>query len=118
MEEIDLREEYEYYMKSIIGDWIAMQAEEPRFLVVWESGIDRYYEGMLFDELYYKYIKIGGEVWEIFDHHQVDDIEDFCKLVKEIDGTIRFHTIFWNGAKCLGEVIETELDNGKNIENI
>jgi hypothetical protein len=71
---------------------------------------ENYEEGELFSEFYEKYFQVKGRVWEVFDHEESDDDDTFCKLNMNGDGTITFHTRFYNGGTCMSEMVEDELE--------
>lgn len=69
-----------------------------------------YYERVLFDEFYDKYLKIKGICWEVFEHEDRGDADDqFCQLHDNGDGTFSFHTRFYNGGTGLSEMLADEL---------
>ena len=78
-----------------------------------ENGQDEseYEEGELFSEFYEKYFHVKGRVWEVFEHEEFGDDEDmFCRLHDNKDGTLSFHTRFYNGGTCMSEMVEDELE--------
>lgn len=81
-----------------------------------ENGQDEedYEEGELFSEFYEKYFHVKGRVWEVFDHEESDDDDTFCKLHDNGDGTLTFHTRFYNGGTCMSEMVEDELEHLPN----
>lgn len=57
---------------------------------------------------YYKYTRIGNDVWELFDHFKSENL-DHANLINNNDGTYTLSTTFYNGGTCLSEIIEEEL---------
>ncbi len=60
-------------------------------------------------DLYEKYFFVNGEIWESFDHTELDGDEDIYQLTPNPDGTLSFVMRFYNGGTCLSECIEEEL---------
>jgi hypothetical protein len=60
--------------------------------------------------LFEVYFFVNEEIWEIFDHIELDEDKDINKLEKNGDGTISFVLQFYNGGTCLSECIEEELE--------
>lgn len=57
---------------------------------------------------YYKYTRVGDDIWELFDHIESDDL-DHANLINNNDGTYTLSTTFYNGGVCLSDIIEEEL---------
>jgi len=57
---------------------------------------------------YQKYIIHNNDLYEVFDHKEVE--EDDCELKSIGDDTYEFRMAFYNGGTCLGECIGWELD--------
>lgn len=55
---------------------------------------------------YLKYFFIGDEVYEMFDHTELEDGGDIDILTPNSDGTYSFVMQFYNGGTCLSEMIE------------
>ncbi len=70
---------------------------------------DDYDKEQLFDEFYEKYLKINNEIWEVVEHEDLDDEDMFCRLSRNSDGTVSFHTRYYNGGTCMSEMIEEAL---------
>ena len=65
---------------------------------------ENYEEGSLFED-YKKYFDVNGKVWEVVEHKELGDEDDmFCKIHDNKDGTLSFHTRFYNGGTCLSEM--------------
>lgn len=67
---------------------------------------------VLIDEFCFEsnYMKIGDQFYRCeFEVEYETDIDDLCDVDRNIDGTIEFHTIHYNGGGSLEEVIESGL---------
>ena len=64
--------------------------------------------------LYEKYFFVNGEIWEAFDHIELDADDDIYQLTPNEDGTLSFTMRFYNGGTHLSECIEEELEKLKN----
>lgn len=87
-----------------------------RYDIVKEKAIDKMGDlyddvDMMIDEFCCEsnYTKIGNQFYRCeFEVESEKDI-DLCDVDKNIDGTIEFHTIHYNGGGSLEEVIESGL---------
>jgi hypothetical protein len=52
---------------------------------------------------------VNGEIWEAFDHIELDADDDIYQLTLNEDGTLSFTMRFYNGGTHLSECIEEEL---------
>jgi hypothetical protein len=73
------------------------------------------YSHQLMDEGYNRFVITNNFIYEIIESVEMDDDGDFIELGQNDDGTINFHTQFYNGGTCLSEVLVDELE--KTIEN-
>lgn len=71
------------------------------------------YKNDLFNEFSKKYIKHGDDIYEMIDYENLEDEDSFCRINKNEDGTLSFHTRFYNGGTWLGEMIEYGLNKFK-----
>lgn len=60
------------------------------------------------DEYCEVYFVVNNNIYEVIEHIELDD-EDGCTLYHNVDGTISFNTMFYNGGTCFQEMIEYEL---------
>ena len=74
------------------------------------KSLENYDEGELFDEFYEKYLKINGQIWEVFDHVEKDPYDASCTLNDNGNGTFSFDARFYNGGTCLSEMIRDGLN--------
>src|ERR1035441_2741349 len=58
-------------------------------------------ESNLFGDLGEKYIEVDGKIWEVFDRQDHGDEDSFCRLTPNPDGTLSFHTRYYNGGTCM-----------------
>ena len=56
-----------------------------------------------------KYFIVGGQIWEVIEHIEVEEGEDINIMIPNPDQTITFVQQFYNGGTCLGEIIEEYL---------
>jgi len=75
-----------------------------------KGGKREYYEGILFDDFYDDFIKVGEELYEVIEKIEIDPYDYYCNLVEHEDGTISFSTRYYNGGTCLSEMVEDELN--------
>lgn len=68
------------------------------------------YEELLCDELCDKYIIIEDVLYKL-DYDEKSNYDYFAEAELNRDGTISFHTMFYNGACCLNEAIEDAVSN-------
>jgi hypothetical protein len=52
---------------------------------------------------YEKYFVVKKELWETFDHKEIED--DIDEFTLQPDGTIHFVAQFYNGGTCLSEIV-------------
>ena len=52
---------------------------------------------------------MNGEIWEAFDHTELDADDDIYQLTLNEDGTLSFVMRFYNGGTNLSECIEEEI---------
>ena len=64
-------------------------------------------------DLYETYFFVNGEIWEAFDHTELNDDDDIYQLIPNEDGTLSFVMRFYNGGTNLSECIKEELKNLK-----
>jgi len=55
-----------------------------------------------------KYFKSEENVWEVFDHIESKDLDNF-RISNNNDGTYTFSTMFYNGGTALSEILEEEI---------
>jgi hypothetical protein len=63
-------------------------------------------------DLYEKIFFVNGEIWESFEHKELDD-DDIYEMEQNEDGSISFTMRFYNGGTCLSECIEEGLEKLK-----
>lgn len=73
------------------------------------------YSHQLMDEGFNRFVITKNFIYEIIESVEMDDDGDFIELGQNDDGTISFHTQFYNGGTYLGEVLADELE--KTIDN-
>lgn len=61
------------------------------------------------DYLYDNDIQIINNVYYYVDAINVEDVNDFCEVTKNKDGSYEVFTSFYNGGTCLSEVLEEAL---------
>jgi hypothetical protein len=61
------------------------------------------------DKYYKKYFVVKGDLYEFVEHEEIENFDTFCTLTPNEDGTISFHSTFYNGGTCLSEMLEDEL---------
>jgi hypothetical protein len=71
------------------------------------------FEEFFRDNHYEEFFFVDDEIWEIFDHTELDD-DDIYEMTPNPDGTVSFTMRFYNGGTCLCECIEEGLANLKN----
>lgn len=93
-----------------IEDWAQNIAEE----LGYELG-DFYdsYKELVFDELYFRYVFVGDEVYEIIEDKEISE-EDIEILTPEGNNTYSFTMQFYNGGTCLNEMLENAIKRAKN----
>lgn len=68
-------------------------------------------KGNLEDDYYDDYFEVDGKLWEVIEHEEMGDEDDmFCRLHDNKDGTISFHTRFYNGGTCFSEMVTEALE--------
>jgi hypothetical protein len=65
-------------------------------------------------DFYETYFFVNGEIWEAFDHTELDADSDLYQLTPNEDETLSFTMRFYNGGTNLSECIEAELKKLKN----
>lgn len=88
-------------------EWCEMKCRE-----MGKTEIDLYnhsWEEQLRDTAYQKYFFANGEIWQAFEHRELDDT-DLYELIPHEDGTVSFAMQFYNGGTCLTECIEEQLE--------
>lgn len=82
------------------------------------TTIDKYYntwKETFFDNVSYKkYFVVGEDVWEAFEHTELEDGDDVEIITSNEDGTLSFIMQFYNGGTCLSEMIEDGLKKYSN----
>lgn len=63
------------------------------------------YKELVLDELYFRYIVVEEEIYEIIEDHEFTE-EDISELTPEGDGVFSFVMQFYNGGTCLTEMLE------------
>lgn len=66
------------------------------------------WEELFIDDSYETYFIVDGEIWELFDHKDLNDY-DIYEMTPNPDGTVSFTMRFYNGGTCLSECIEEGL---------
>ncbi len=72
------------------------------------SYTDTWYE-QLKDDYSETFFFTNNDIWEAFEHHEVDDDDYIYHLQPNEDGTLTFIMQFYNGGTCLTECIEESL---------
>ena len=74
-----------------------------------------FYEGdfvwAVYDELYNKYVIAGHNVYEIIEKISIDPDYDIFNATQNLDGTIDFHVMYYNGGCSFNEAIEEAISN-------
>lgn len=61
------------------------------------------------EEGYEKFFFVKGEIWEAFEHQELEG-EDIDILTENEDGTLNFIQQFYNGGTCLSECLEEAIE--------
>ena len=93
-----------------IEDWAQAVAEELGCEL--EDFYD-FYKELVFDELYFKYVFVDDEIYEIVEDTEISE-EDVEILIPEGNDTYSFTMQFYNGGTCLNEMLENAIRKAKN----
>jgi hypothetical protein len=93
-----------------VEDWCREKCEEagvpsmlPEYYNSWKETLQYHLDA------YNKYFFMDGEVWEAFEHKELED-DDIYEMSKNEDGTLSFTMRFYNGGTCLTECIEESIE--------
>ena len=93
-----------------IEDWCREKCEDNGVPSMLPELYDSWQETLKYHlDFYETYFFINGEIWEVFDHKDLDDDDDIFKMTPNPDGTVSFMLRFYNGGTCLNECIEEGL---------
>lgn len=74
-----------------------------------------YYEGdfvwAVYDELYDKYVIVSHDVYEIIEKESFDVESDIFYATQNLDGTIDYHVMYYNGGCSFNEAIDEAIRN-------
>jgi len=101
-------------IKTVMGESFE---DKCKMLYFNSGGKGEYYDGILFDEFYNKFIRIGEEIYKIYDNEEKECFDSFCELSENGDGTYSFSTMFYNGGTCLSEMLAEEIKKIEEKEN-
>ena len=103
LRKIDLNEGYS------VEDWCREKCQDagvPTMIEHYDSWKETLQYHLNLSETYFF---IGNEIWEAFDHVELDGYDDIYHLTQNGDGTLTFIMRFYNGGTNLTECIEEEI---------
>lgn len=71
------------------------------------------YASILLEYYSDEYVRCGDDLYQIVDHEEQEDSDDYVHLTEHLDGTLSFETRFYNGATYLSEMLEEALKKRK-----
>lgn len=87
-----------------IEEWCKAKCEELGIEKL-EKWYDTYEDALLI-ELWEKFVKVDGDLWEVIEDRQEDYYEDLSIIKLNEDGTLDYTIQFYNGRTCLSEMLE------------
>jgi hypothetical protein len=96
-----------------IEDWCREKCQDNGVPSMLPELYDSWQETLLYHlDFYEKYFFVNGEIWESFDHKEMNG-DDIYEIEPNEDGTLSFTMQFYNGGTYLSECIEEGLERLK-----